>query len=37
MGLTVSEVARLIGHKDARLLLRYAHLSAKELAKKLDA
>lgn len=35
MGLSVPEVALISGHKDARMLFRYTHLRAEEVAKKL--
>lgn len=36
-GLTVPEVALISGHKDPRMLFRYTHLKAEEVAKKLNA
>ena len=36
LGLSVPEVALISGHKDTRMLLRYTHLKAKNVAKKLD-
>jgi integrase len=35
-GLGVPEVALISGHKDMRMLLRYTHMTAAEIAKKLD-
>ena len=35
MGLTVPEVALISGHKDARMLFRYTHLKAVDVARKL--
>lgn len=35
MGLTVPEVASISGHRDIRMLMRYAHADAERLAKKL--
>ena len=35
MGLTIPEVSLISGHKDARMLFRYTHLKAADLAKKL--
>ena len=35
-GLTVMEVAAITGHKDLRMLQRYTHLRAEDLANKLD-
>ena len=35
IGLSVPEVALISGHKDARMLFRYTHLRAEEVAKKL--
>lgn len=37
MGLTVPEVASISGHRDMKMLMRYAHADAKNLAKKLEA
>ena len=34
-GLNVVEVASITGHKDLRMLQRYTHLKAEDLAKKL--
>lgn len=34
-GLSLPEVALISGHKDPRMLLRYTHLRAEDLAKKL--
>ena len=34
-GLGVMEVAAITGHKDLRMLQRYTHLRAEDLAKKL--
>jgi integrase len=34
-GLNIAEVALISGHKDPRMLFRYTHLRAEELAKKL--
>ena len=34
-GLNVMEVATITGHKDLRMLQRYTHLRAEDLAKKL--
>lgn len=36
LGLSVPEVALISGHKDARMLFRYTHLKADDLAKKLE-
>ncbi|MEQ1902076.1 MAG: site-specific integrase [Devosia sp.] len=36
LGLTLPEVAAISGHRDVRMLLRYAHASPEELAKKLE-
>ncbi len=35
-GLTVPEVALISGHKDARMLFRYTHLRAEDVARKLN-
>jgi integrase len=35
LGLNIMEVATITGHKDLRMLRRYTHLKAEELAKKL--
>ncbi|MGD9725508.1 MAG: site-specific integrase [Gammaproteobacteria bacterium] len=35
-GLNIMEVASITGHKDLRMLRRYTHLKAEDLAKKLD-
>ena len=35
IGLNVIEVATITGHKDLRMLKRYSHLKAEDLAKKL--
>jgi integrase len=35
LGLTIPEVASISGHKDARMLMRYTHLRADDLAKRL--
>jgi len=35
-GLTVPEVALISGHRDARMLFRYTHLRAEDVAKKLE-
>ena len=35
-GLSVAEVALISGHKDPRMLFRYTHLSAEDVAKKLQ-
>ena len=35
LGLNVMEVAAITGHKDLRMLQRYTHLRAEDLAKKL--
>ena len=35
MGLSVPEVALISGHKDPRMLFRYTHLRAEDVAKKL--
>jgi integrase len=35
-GLSVPEVALISGHKDPRMLFRYTHMTAAEIAKKLD-
>ncbi|WP_431197872.1 site-specific integrase [Roseibium album] len=37
MGLTVPEVASISGHKDMKMLMRYAHADTTRLAKKLEA
>lgn len=37
MGLTMPEVGSISGHRDARMLLRYAHAKIEELAAKLSA
>ncbi len=37
MGLSVPEVALISGHKDTRMLLRYTHLRAEDIAKKIAA
>jgi len=37
MGLTMPEVGSISGHRDARMLLRYAHAKVEELAAKLGA
>ncbi|WP_299479174.1 site-specific integrase [uncultured Roseibium sp.] len=37
MGLTVPEVASISGHRDMKMLMRYAHADATRLAKKLEA
>lgn len=37
LGLTVPEVASISGHRDIRMLLRYAHADKGKLAKKLNA
>lgn len=34
-GLNIMEVASITGHKDLRMLRRYAHLKAEDLARKL--
>jgi integrase len=34
-GLNVMEVASITGHKDLRMLRRYTHLTAEDLARKL--
>jgi integrase len=34
-GLNIMEVASITGHKDLRMLRRYTHLKAKDLARKL--
>ena len=34
-GLNIMEVASITGHKDLRMLRRYTHLKAEDLAKKL--
>jgi integrase len=36
-GLSLPEVALISGHKDARMLTRYAHFTAKSVAKKLTS
>ena len=36
LGLDIIEVATITGHKDLRMLRRYTHLHAEELAKKLS-
>ena len=36
MGLTVPEVASIRGHRDIRMLLRYAHADKGKLAEKLN-
>ncbi|WP_318012219.1 tyrosine-type recombinase/integrase [Mesorhizobium sp. ESP6-5] len=35
MGLSLPEVALISGHKDARMLVRYAHFTARSIARKL--
>ena len=35
LGLTIPELAVISGHKDPRMLFRYAHLRADDLARKL--
>ena len=35
-GLIVMEVAAITGHKDLRMLQRYTHLRAEDLARKLE-
>jgi hypothetical protein len=35
LGLSVPEVALISGHKDARMLFRYTHLKAENVAQKL--
>ena len=35
LGLNIMEVATITGHKDLRMLRRYTHLKAEDLAKKL--
>ena len=35
-GLSIAEVALISGHKDPRMLFRYTHLSAEDVAKKLQ-
>lgn len=37
MGLTVPEVASISGHRDLKMLMRYAHADTTRLAKKLEA
>lgn len=37
MGLTVPEVASISGHRDMKMLMRYAHADTTRLARKLDA
>lgn len=37
MGLNVMEVAAITGHKDLRVLRRYTHLKAEDLAKKINS
>lgn len=37
MGLSVPEVALISGHRDYRMLFRYTHLRAEDVAAKLDA
>jgi integrase len=37
LGLSVPEVALISGHKDSRMLFRYTHLRATDVAKKLKA
>lgn len=37
MGLTVPEVASISGHRDMKMLMRYAHADTTRLAKKLEA
>ena len=34
-GLNIAEVALISGHKDPRMLMRYTHLRAEDIAKKL--
>ncbi len=36
MGLSVPEVALISGHKDVKMLMRYTHLRADDLARKLN-
>ena len=36
MGLSIPEVALISGHKDVRMLMRYTHLRAEDLAQKLN-
>ena len=36
MGLSIPEVALISGHKDVKMLMRYTHLRAKDLARKLN-
>ena len=36
MGLSVPEVALISGHRDYRMLFRYTHLRAEDVAKKLS-
>ena len=35
LGLNVTEVSTITGHKDLKMLKRYTHIRAKDLAKKL--
>ena len=35
-GLSIAEVALISGHKDPRMLFRYTHLRAEDVAKKLQ-
>ena len=37
LGLTVPEVASISGHRDMKMLMRYAHADTTRLAKKLQA
>ncbi|MEM9635694.1 MAG: site-specific integrase [Pseudomonadota bacterium] len=37
MGLTVPEVASISGHRDLKMLMRYAHADTTRLARKLEA
>ena len=36
MGLSIPEVALISGHKDVKMLMRYTHLRADDLARKLS-
>jgi integrase len=37
LGLTVPEVASISGHRDMRMLMRYAHSRSTEILRKLDS
>ena len=36
MGLSIPKVVLISGHKDVKMLMRYTHLRAKDLAQKLN-